>query len=308
MQELARAPAAVDISALIRLVVDRVDSPRSKAGYGKALEQFIAWYQRTGAGRLDRATVQAYRSALLDSNYAPATINQRLTAIRALAEEAGDNGLIDIALVMGITRVRGVSQHGRRTGNWLSKTEAQRLLDAPDTSTVKGVRDRAMLAVLLGCGLRRAEVAALELRHIQQRDGRWVIVDLVGKGRRVRSVPMPSWAKAALDIWLRWAGIAQGRVFRSLRKGGRVVGSSMTDQAVADVVREYAGALGYSAAAHDLRRTFAKLALKGGSRLEQIQLSLGHASIRTTERYLGVEQDLTDAPCDHLGLRLERIA
>ena len=58
-------------------------------------------------------------------------------------------------------------------------------------------------------------------------------------------------------------------------------------------------------APHDLRRTFAKLAHKGKSGLEQIQLSLGHASIMTTERYLGVRQDLTDAPCDHLGLTVE---
>jgi integrase len=300
-------PTVDALQRLLRLVQDRVTSPASKLKYGEALEDFIVWYQRSDAGRLDRATVQAYRTALLEGDYAPSTINQRLTAIRALAEEAGDNGLIDVALVMGITRVRGVSQHGRRTGNWLTKTEAQRLLDAPDTSTVRGVRDRAILAVLLGCGLRRSEVAALELRHVQQRDGRWVIVDLVGKGRRVRTVPMPSWAKSALDLWLHWAGISQGRVFRSLRKGGRVVGSSVTDQAIADVVREYGAALGLEFAAHDLRRTFAKLALTGGARMEQIQLSLGHASIRTTERYLGVEQDLTDAPCDHLGLRLEAI-
>jgi integrase len=68
--------------------------------------------------------------------------------------------------------------------------------------------------------------------------------------------------------------------------------------------RRVRGPLGIAVAPHDCRRTFAKLALKGGARLEQIQLSLGHASIRTTERYLGVEQDLTDAPCDRLGLRL----
>jgi integrase len=75
-------------------------------------------------------------------------------------------------------------------------------------------------------------------------------------------------------------------------------------QAIADVVGAYAVPLGIDVAPHDCRRTFAKLALKGGARLDQIQLSLGHASIRTTERYLGVEQDLTDAPCDRLGLRL----
>ena len=76
---------------------------------------------------------------------------------------------------------------------------------------------------------------------------------------------------------------------------------SMSDQAVADVVRQYTDE---TLAAHDLRRTWAKLAHKGGAGLDQIQLSLGHGSIRTTERYLGVEQDLTNAPCDRLGLNL----
>jgi site-specific recombinase XerD len=79
----------------------------------------------------------------------------------------------------------------------------------------------------------------------------------------------------------------------------------MTPQAVRDVVKEHAERLGLGVAAHDLRRTFAKLAHKGGAGLEQIQLSLGHASIKTTERYLGIEQSLTDAPCDRLGLKLE---
>ncbi len=101
------------------------------------------------------------------------------------------------------------------------------------------------------------------------------------------------------------AGIAAGRVFRSVRKGDQgAVGVGLSTQAIADVVADYARPLGIAVAPHDCRRTFAKLALKGGARLEQIQLSLGHASIRTTERYLGVEQDLTDAPCDRLGLRL----
>jgi site-specific recombinase XerD len=81
-------------------------------------------------------------------------------------------------------------------------------------------------------------------------------------------------------------------------------GTGMTDQASADMVRASAAQVGVPVAAHNLRRTFAKLAMKGGARLEQIQLSLGHASITTTERYLGVEQDLTDASCDRLELRL----
>jgi len=75
----------------------------------------------------------------------------------------------------------------------------QALLNAPDITTKKGLRDRAIIAVLLGCGLRRSEVAALTLKHIQQRDGRWCIVDLVGKHGRVRTVPMPTWVKVAID-------------------------------------------------------------------------------------------------------------
>src|SRR6266478_6649374 len=93
--------------------------------------------------------------------------------------------------------------------------------------------------------------------------------------------------------------------FSGLNRGDNLCGDSMTAQSIFETVKVYAAKIGLEAIAlHDLRRTFAKLAHKGGAALEQIQLSLGHASIQTTERYLGVEQDLTDAPCDHLGLKL----
>ena len=101
--------------------------------------------------------------------------------ISKLAVEAADNGLLAPELANGITRVRGVASKGIRLGNWLSVKQAQTLLNTPDTTTTKGLRDRAILAVLLGCGLRRSEVAALTVAHVQQRDGRWCIVDLVGK-------------------------------------------------------------------------------------------------------------------------------
>jgi integrase len=160
--------------------------------------------------------------------------------------------------------------------------------------------------VLVGCGLRRKEAASLDLDLIQQRDGRWVIPDLVGKGGRIRTVPMPSWCRAAMEVWTTAAGITTGPVFRPVLKGGRVGAGRMTAQTIFEAVRIYGAKIGVpDLAPHDLRRTFAKLAHKGRAALEQIQLSLGHASITTTERYLGVRQDLTDAPCDHLGLRVE---
>ena len=170
---------------------------------------------------------------------------------------------------------------------------------------MKGIRDRAMLSVLIGCGLRRAEAAILSVSHIQQREERWAIVDIVGKRDNMRTVPMPSWAKSAIDAWTYSAQIDEGFIFRRVNKGDNLMGNGITEQAIYNVVAGYAEKLENDGIApHDLRRTFAKLAHKGGSPIDQIQLSLGHDSINTTEKYLGVEQDLTDAPCDHLGLRL----
>ena len=103
-----------------------------------------------------------------------------LSAIRKLAAEAADKGLLAPELAAGIARVRSAKSVGIRVGNWLSVRQAQALLCAPDIATLRGLRDRAILAVLLGCGLRRSEVAALTFTHVQQRDGRLCIVDLKG--------------------------------------------------------------------------------------------------------------------------------
>jgi site-specific recombinase XerD len=293
-----------ELEAIIRLVTDSLSSENSRRAYGKALADFLAWYAAVGKPGLTKATVQRYKTLLQESGLSPATVNQRMSAIRKLAQEAADNGMMEQPAANGIARVKGVKTAGVRVGNWLTREQAQAMIDAPTCETLKGCRDRAMLAVMIGAGLRRSEVAALTLAHIAQRDGRWVIVDLVGKGNRVRTVPMPSWAKAAIDTWAKAAGISAGRVFVSIHKGGWISGETMTPQAVADVVKEYGERLGFDVSAHDLRRTFAKLARKGGAGFDQIQLSLGHASIKTTERYLGVEQNLVDAPCDKLGLKL----
>jgi len=148
----------------------------------------------------------------------------RMSAIRKLAVEATDNGLLAPELAAGIQRVKSAKSIGVRAGNWLSLKQAQTLLSAPDITTVKGLRDRAIIAVLLGCGLRRSEVAALTMAHVQQRDGRWCIVDLYGKHRRVRTVPMPVWVKVAIDAWTGPAGVVDGYVFRPVNRGDQVQG------------------------------------------------------------------------------------
>jgi integrase len=201
--------------------------------------------------------------------------------------------------------VKGVASKGVRLGNWLSLKQAQALLNAPDITTTKGLRDRAIIAVLLGCGLRRWEVAALTLKHIQQRDGRWCIVDLVGKHGRVRTVPMPTWVKVAIDTRTGPAGVTDGYVFQSINRGGQVQGKVLSEKVVWQMLRPYAAAAGVPGIApHDCRRAAAKLCRAAGGELEQIQLLLGHASVQTTERYLGTRQDLVNAPNDGIKLRI----
>ena len=297
------APEAIE--RLKALVLDTVTSPESKRIYGRGIERFLTWFQtERPSGGFTKATVQAFKAHLTESGLSSSAVNLYITAIRRLAVEAADDGLMAPELASGISRVKGIRREGVRTGNWLTVRQAEELINAPDTGTLKGKRDRALLAVLIGCGLRREEAATLTAGHIQQREGRWVIVDMKGKGRRVRSVPMPSWAKAAVDAWMEAAALQTGRVFRPVNKGDRLSGEQMTAQSVFVAVKHYAEALGFNIAPHDLRRTFARLAHKGRAALEQIQLSLGHASLVTSQRYVGVQQDLTDAPCDHLGLKL----
>lgn len=290
---------------LIRLVTDSLTSDKSRVMYQKALTDFLGWYQDHQKQSMTKAVVNEYKAYLQSLKYAPSTINQRLSAIRKLAREASDNGLMDGQLADGITRVTGIKSAGVRIGNWLSKEQAQSLINTPDITTLKGLRDRAILSVMLGSGLRRSEVASLVFGHIQQREGRWVIVDLVGKGNRVRTVPIPSWVKQAIDEWVNTANISGEYIFRSINKGDNISGDSMTSQAIQDVVKLYADKCGFQLSAHDLRRTFAKLVRKGGADVLQIQLSLGHQKMETTERYLGEKQNLSSAPCDVIGLHLE---
>jgi site-specific recombinase XerD len=286
------------------LVLNSVSQNHSRRAYERAIEDFMAWYQeRPGRPPLSKALVQDYRVALEHAKLAPSTINIRLAVIRKLSTEAADNGLLDPALAAGITKVKGVTRKGVRAGNWLTREQARELLLAPDISTPKGKRDRAILAVLLGCGIRRSELVALTVAKIEQRENRWVIVDLLGKGERRRTVPVPAWVKNVIDEWLAAAKITEGRIFRSISKGGKLQGERLAEMAVWWLVKGYAEGIGVkNLAPHDLRRTCARLCRKSGGDLEQIQMLLGHASIQTTEKYLGMRQNLVEAVNDKLGI------
>ncbi len=305
MNELVLADRAGEWHRLKALVLDSVSSPTTRRVYNLGLDEFIAWYGQEPRPGFTKATVNAWRAELETRGLGLASINVRITVVRKLAVEAADNGLLAPELAAGITRVKGAKSKGVRVGNWLSVQQAQKLLNAPDVTTKKGLRDRATLAIFLGCGLRRSEVAALTLKHIQQRDNRWCIVDLIGKHGRVRTIPMPTWVKVAIDAWTAAAGLTEGHVLRPVNRGDRVLGERMTEKVVWQLLQPYAVAAGVPGIApHDLRRSFAKLCRAAGGELEQIQLLLGHASVQTTERYLGTKQDLVHAPNDGIQLRV----
>lgn len=293
-----------DSPSIEALLLDSLPSYQSKRAYRKAIRDFIAWCEMAGCRSLNKAVVQQYRAELEGRGLAAATVNLRLTAVRRLAAEAADNGLLEPQLAAGVARIRGVKSRGVRCGHWLTREQAEELLRLPDPASRKGSRDRLLLGLLIGCGLRRNELAGLEFADIQLREGRWVIANLVGKGGRLRTVPMPAWGRALLDAWSDASGLTSGRILRAVNKSDRVLAEAISPQSVFNIVKAYTTELGVDVAPHDLRRTFAHLAHRGHAALEQIQLSLGHTSILTTERYLGIRQDLTDAPCDHLGLTI----
>jgi len=305
MTDLIVVEKIAEWQRLKALVLDSVSSPITRRVYNMALDEFVAWFRQEPRPGFTKATVSAWRVSLEARGLGSSSIIIRMSAIRKLAVQAADNGLLAPELAAGIARVKSAKSVGIRVGNWLSLRPAQALLSAPDIATVKGMRDRAILAVLLGCGLRRSEVAALTFAHVQQRDGRWCIVDLVGKHGRVRTIPIPTWAKVAIDAWTFAAGLADGHVFRPVNRGDKVQGDAMSEKVVWQMLQQYATDAGVPGIApHDCRRSCAKLCRAAGGELEQIQLLLGHASVQTTERYLGTKQDLVNAPNDAIKLRV----
>src|SRR5438034_6852390 len=163
-------------------VLNSLTSPGSRRVYQHAIEQFIAWYCSEPRLAFNRIVVVRYRIFLEGRGLAANTINQQLAAVRRLAYEAADAGLLSPELAAGISRVKGVKQLGHRSGNWLSLDQSSQVLNHACGDSLRAKRDYAMLAMLLGCGLRRSELASLERDEVQTRQSHWAIVDLIAKG------------------------------------------------------------------------------------------------------------------------------
>jgi len=218
-------------------VLNSLGSPASRRVYEYAIDQFIAWYCSEPRLAFNRIVVARYRMHLESRGLAANTINQQLAAVRRLAHEAADSGLLSPELAAGISRVKGVKQLGFRSGNWLSAEQSSEVLKHACGDSMRAKRDYAMLALLFGCGFRRSELVGMELDEIQMRQGHWAVVDLIGKGGHIRTVPIPLWVKAALDQWTAAAGVREGRIFRAVARAGKVWGKGISQNVVWYVVK-----------------------------------------------------------------------
>src|SRR3984893_2406138 len=200
---------AASFQELREMVLNSVASDHSKRNYAKALDEVFALCEARQQP-LSRALLMEYRAAMLEKKLSASTVNVRLSAIRKLIGEAQRNGIIGAEEAANLAGVPNLSQKGTRLGNWLTRDQAKELLTVPDRSKIKGKRDYVILALLLGCALRRQELASLDVDAIQMREGRWVLPDLRGKGGRVRTVAIPLWVKHGIDAWMITAKIEAG--------------------------------------------------------------------------------------------------
>jgi len=331
---LATQPVDDRLQKLLEITINGLDSPHTRRAYKRDIEDFLEWWQEAAGGRpLNKATLDAYRALQQKHGRSESAINRNLSAVRRFIDDAAENNLIDARDAESAKRVKNFKQRGQRQGHWLSLEQLTQLLGAPVTDTLRGSRDRMALALLGGAGLRRNEMSAITFKHIQQREGRWVIVDLQGKGKKKRTIPIAGWVYDAITHWQRASGLKQGRLFRRVgcpsKRGGHnqprgqalqarlgrcaedeelVLGPYPTDNAAEQeiyrIVKRYADQIQVELAPHDLRRTYAKLSRKAGAQLEQIQLTLGHESLSTTERYLGSELDFKQSPSDLIDITM----
>lgn len=189
---------------------------------------------------------------------------------------------------------------GQRAHTWLNLAEVRTLVNLPKVTDRAGLRDKVLLGLLVGAGLRREEAATLAWSDIVRADGR-TILNITGKGDKTRPIPV---SQALAGLLADWAAVigSDGRILRNVDQVGRV-GESMSGQAILDTVQRYGRAIGYPGLRpHDLRRTYARIGYDAGIDIGQVSLLLGHADIKTTQRYLGLAIDTRETISDFVPL------
>jgi site-specific recombinase XerD len=285
------------------MAISTVPSDHSKRAYESAIDEFIEWSLReTGTIRISPRELFAYQEYLgekrnaKDQPLAPSTINVKMSAVRAIVHcAAAEDWITEEQEKRILKRVKSQAVKGRRQGQRMTLLAVQACLKLPDRSTLRGKRDYAILGLLFSCGLRRAELCSLQPDIIKRIGNGWALVDLIGKRRKVRSIPLEEPIKIGIDEWLAAAHITEGRIFRSIHRGGKVFGTGLSEMTIWNIIRSYAAKVGYeNFAPHDARRTCARIYYDVKGQLPQIQYMLGHDKLDTTAKYVDDEQKFGD--------------
>jgi site-specific recombinase XerD len=251
----------------------------------------------------DTAKVRAY---LMD-HYAVATANKILAGLRGALRQAWKLGLLEADQYQhaaDLPAIRGrTAGRGRRLEQW-ELAELFSVCGADDTP--RGARDRAMLAVLYGAGIRRQEAAALTVGAYDRQE-RSLLVE--GKGRRQRRIPLPPGSCTALDAWLETRGAGPGPLFVTCDRAGRIRGGAISPEALNRMCERRAAQAGCRPfSPHDLRRSYVSDLLDRGADLSLAKRLAGHATTDVTSRYdrrgAGAERQaaaLIDVPCPDFG-------
>lgn len=300
----------MNVEAMVNLTLDNITNANTKRAYTVNLRKFLAWYGETGSPRLSRRLIHRHIAYLRESGRSHRTVNIAISAIRKMVTVAVDFELLSKDVAYDIMQVGTLPLSGKRTGRWLSFDECQRLHDAPDTSTLKGKRDKALLVVLTDTGLRRSELAKLSFHHLQKVQGRWMILNLISKNNQERTIPVNDGVMRAIEDYQVAAGLKrEGRVFRAMQKGDKLLPGSegMSTQAIRSVVAKYGAKIDIpNLAPHDLRRTYATLSRIAGASREQIAYSMGHKNVGGAKSYLDIPQDFANSPSDKLQAAREK--
>ncbi len=286
-------------------------APNTQRSYGSRLRAFLEWRDKQNSLPFV-AQLKQYVGYLRDERgLAPRSVQAHINTIKGMLKTAA---ALEPALAAGLPQLQLVKApvvRGELQGKRLTAQQAKQLLMAPGSDTPKGIRDSAILALLLTLGLRRSEVCNLTWGHIIELEGHKVIANLKGKHGRIRTLKLPIWLWRLLMNWGEISGLEMSnpeeRVFVPITKDGKILTwrRGVTPHAIYKLINYYTVIAGVpTVKPHDLRRTAALLARRGGASIEQVQLMLGHASPQTTSNYIGESLDLDDNAVDYTPLRL----
>jgi integrase len=284
-----------DQNRIMAHMLNLVDSTLTQESYKASVTEFLVW---AGQQRYETPAehVAAYRHYLAEEQ-SPSTVNRKLTSIRRFFEAAADLGYVSLPTLASVKRIKNVHQAGQKTQRWLTLEEAQTLLDAPPITSSIGLRDRAILAVLLGTALRVSELVNLTWGNVQQEvEGRWIFQNISRKRGRIQSVPVPAWVMERIFDYSDPLPEHE-HVFTNITLNGEF-GDQLSENGVRHILKKYDEEL----TPHVCRRTWASLAENGGASLSAISSVLGHANIATTDKYLAKLKPIDNDAINRTGL------